>query len=148
MELLVFIVLKLKKIQNQLGDLQDKVRVGSVDAFQGMEFDIIFLSVVRTHSALPKELNMEWFTNDYSDGKIMSDEQEKYIQKIGQSTYGFLVSENRLCVSLSRQKKLLVVVGDGNIFHGEHWGDISKKCVPAMYNLYKLCSEEGVVENG
>lgn len=139
---------QVKKIQNQLGDLQDKVRVGSVDAFQGMEFDIIFLSVVRTHSALPKELNMEWFTNDYSDGKIMSDEQEKYIQKIGQSTYGFLVSENRLCVSLSRQKKLLVVVGDGNIFHGEHWGDISKKCVPAMYNLYKLCSEEGVVENG
>lgn len=139
---------QVKKIQNQLGDLRDKIRVGSVDAFQGMEFDVIFLSVVRTHHTIPKNIDMEWFTNDYSDKKEMAEEQEKYIQKIGQSIYGFLVSENRLCVSLSRQKKLLVVVGDGNIFHGDQWSDISKKCVPAMYNLYELCLKEGAVENG
>jgi hypothetical protein len=60
-----------------------RLRVGSVDAFQGREFDAVFLSVVRSNRL----------------------EEDK-------KRYGHLMVPNRLCVSMSRQKKLLVVVGD------------------------------------
>ena len=52
-------------------------KVGTVDAFQGMEFDVVFLSVVRTNK---------------------------------KANFGFLTSFNRMCVSMSRQKKALIVV--------------------------------------
>ena len=42
-----------RKLKNKLGDDAKRVRVGSVDAFQGMEFDVIFLSVVRSNDKKP-----------------------------------------------------------------------------------------------
>lgn len=109
---------QVKLIQSELEKNLDeesmkRVRVGSVDAFQGMEFDIIYLSVVRT--------------------------EEKYR---GRSPYGFLESENRLCVALSRQKRVLVVVGNPNIFIGKEFSEVSNK-VEAIKNLYYLCKEKG-----
>ena len=101
--------------------LADKVKVGSVDAFQGMEFDIMFLSVVRTNT---KESLKSTFP------------------------YGFLASENRLCVALSRQKRLLIVVGDSDIFYSKEWKELAKKNVPAMVNLYELCLKKGEVIDG
>ena len=62
--------------------------------------------------------------------------------------YGFLASENRLCVALSRQKRLLVVVGDSDIFHSNEWKELARKNVPAMVNLYELCLKEGEVIDG
>ena len=110
------IIEKLKK-----EGLNDKVKVGSVDAFQGMEFDVMFLSVVRTNTK--ESLNSRF-------------------------PYGFLASENRLCVALSRQKRLLVIVGDSDIFYSKEWKELAKKSVPAMVNLYELCLKEGEIIDG
>lgn len=56
----------------------DRLFVGTVDAYQGKQFDVVYLSVT--------------VANDRDD-------------------IGFLESENRRCVALSREKKLLIVVG-------------------------------------
>ncbi len=107
-----------------LVDKLKKVEVGTVDSFQGKEFDVIFLSLVR--SALPDK----------------NPEEDK-----GRKTYGFLTMENRLCVALSRQKKLLVVVGNGEIYGGDPlWRDLAEREVPALANFYALCEKEGRVE--
>lgn len=63
--------------------LEKLVQYGTVDAFQGKECDIIFLSTVRSN----------------------------HYQKESRAL-GFLRSPNRLNVALSRARKLLVVVGD------------------------------------
>lgn len=69
-------------INRRLSDGSERLRVGTVDSFQGMEFNIVFLSVVRSR-----------------DIKTINDELKDY------NLFGFLVSKNRLCVSMSRQKK-------------------------------------------
>lgn len=71
------------KTQNQ----EERFRIGSVDAFQGKEFDVVILSLVRS--------------NDKSTAK---------------SKFGFLTSYNRLNVAMSRAKKLLIAVGDEKMF--------------------------------
>lgn len=130
-------------------DISERVRVGSVDAFQGMEFDVIFLSVVRTHAGVADYngdlMNMDVSLLDESDPTYK--EWQKYKDEIGLKNYGFLTSENRLCVALSRQKRLLIVVGDSDIFHSGGWGSLAEKCVPAMKNFYELCEKEGTVFN-
>jgi hypothetical protein len=83
---------------------EEKLRVGTVDAFQGMEFDVVYLSMVRT--------------ND-------------------RKNYGHLKSPNRLCVSMSRQKKVLIVVGDSQMVSSES----AKREVLELYNFYNLCKE-------
>ena len=66
---------------------EERFRIGSVDAFQGKEFDVVILSLVRS--------------NDKSTVK---------------GKFGFLTSYNRLNVAMSRAKKLLVAVGDEKMF--------------------------------
>lgn len=70
----------------------ERISVGTVDAFQGKEFDIVLLSVVRAN-------------------------QEEDPRK----RVGFLDNDNRLCVAFSRAKRLLIAVGDSNTvaFDGE-----------------------------
>ena len=82
------------KLSNEEG-INEKIRIGSVDAFQGMEFNFVCLSMVRS--------------ND-----------EKNIRK----KFGFLTNRNRLCVAMSRQKELLVVFGDSKMLEGEKHTDI------------------------
>lgn len=140
-----------KLIKNMLKakDISERVRVGSVDAFQGMEFDVIFLSIVRSHSREPK-YDEELLGMDVSDMNEENDFYKKwseYKDEIGIKNYGFLTSENRLCVALSRQKRLLIAVGDSSIFHDGKWGRLAEKCVPAIKNFYELCKKEGVVVN-
>ena len=98
---------KVQKIRSMLEESGEKMseairsgrlRVGSVDSFQGMEFDVIFLSVVRTGAAFSK-INLQQLERD-----------SNYKADVGLRTYGFLTSENRLCVALSRQKKLLIII--------------------------------------
>ena len=103
---------------------EERLRIGTVDAFQGMEFDIVFLSMVRSQdmNALPPHIRNE---EDY--------------KKKQQKLFGHLMSENRLCVSMSRQKKVLAIVGDGVLANSQ----IAVDAVPALKNFYDLCHEKG-----
>lgn len=83
---------------------EEKLRVGTVDSFQGMEFDVVYLSVVRS--------------ND-------------------KKNYGHLKSPNRLCVSMSRQKKVLIVVGDSKMISSKS----AEQEVLELYNFYNICKE-------
>ncbi len=71
---------------------EERFRIGSVDAFQGKEFDVVILSLVRSNNIQIK---------NHLD-----------IRK----KYGFLTSYNRLNVAMSRAKKLLIAVGDEEMF--------------------------------
>ena len=154
-----------RKLTKKFGEEAKRIRVGSVDAFQGMEFDVIFLSVVRSNDKTPKvridrELKPEEINFDYLEKfngieKTRIDKQsveykewELYRDKVGMQNYGFLISENRLCVSLSRQKKMLIVVGNSEMFFKDEWGRLAAVCVPGMKKLYELCKEEDVVYDG
>lgn len=96
----------------------ERLRVGTVDAFQGMEFDIVFLSVVRSNTFVSK--------NDASQ----------------RGKYGHLLLPNRLCVAMSRQQRLLVAVGDHEMFPG----DTEKPDVPGLARFLELCGgEDGLV---
>lgn len=105
---------------------EERLRIGTVDAFQGMEFDIVFLSIVRSQdmNALPPHILNE---ADY--------------KKKQQKLFGHLMSENRLCVSMSRQKKVLAIVGDDVLVNAP----IAADAVPALKNFYDLCREKGVI---
>lgn len=94
-------------IKKRLGAVdEDRLRIGTVDSFQGREFDVVFLSLVRTGKG-----------------------------------FGFLECYNRLNVSMSRQKKMLVVVGDA----AHYDTDVAREKVPGLYNFLKLCREKGVI---
>lgn len=105
---------------------EERLRIGTVDAFQGMEFDIVFLSMVRSQAMedLPPHIRNE---EDY--------------KKKQQKLFGHLMSENRLCVSMSRQKRVLAIVGDGVLANTQ----IAVDAVPALKNFYDLCHEKGVI---
>lgn len=151
-----------QKLKNRLGEKSERVRVGSVDAFQGMEFDVIFLSIVRSndknprvrnYNSKPEKINYDYLEKYKNKENIDQStdeykEWELYRDKVGIQNYGFLISENRLCVSLSRQKRLLILVGNTEMFSGNEWGRIAEICVPGMRKLYKLCKEEGVIYDG
>ena len=66
------------------------IEIGTVDSFQGKEFDVVFLSMVRSFAKIHKKVNK----------------------------YGFTSDEHRLCVALSRAKKCMVIVGDSDMVKG------------------------------
>jgi AAA domain len=90
-----------------------RVRIGSVDAFQGREFDVVFLSITR--STRP--------------GKPGSR---------GPNRFGFLVLPNRLCVAMSRQRRLLVAVGDAAMMTSAE----GRSAVPALAAFHDLSGGE------
>ena len=135
----------IKSALEKRGDLGLRIRVGTVDEFQGMEFDVIFLSVVRTGGTIAQG-DLQFFRMDVS--RMQGQEKEDYDKKVrkrGAKYYGFLTSDNRLCVALSRQKRLLVAVGDAALFTGADAQDAAARCVPAMRALYLRCEQEGSV---
>ena len=87
---------------------KEKLRIGTVDSFQGKEFDVVILSTVRSNSYPREEAN---------ERKV----------------FGFLTLSNRLNVAFSRAKKLVIVVGDAEMFED----DFAQKHVPG---LYEFCS--------
>lgn len=107
----------------------ERLRVGTVDAFQGKEFDIVFVSLVRT---VRKNLYHE--TLDTLQQKPI-EIQESLLN----TAYGFLRIDNRLNVALSRQRSLLIMVGDTTL--AEH--PITSQAAPALRNfLFDLCKRE------
>ena len=92
-------------------DGRERLRIGTVDAFQGKEFDVVFLSLVRSNRTRVKN------------------------EATRRRRYGFLLLENRLCVAMSRQHRLLVVIGDGAMATGPD----AESSVPALCAFMKLC---------
>ena len=97
---------------------EERFRVGTVDAFQGKEFDIVMLSVVRSNRLpLPPENDAEAF------------------EVAANRKYGHLRLSNRMNVAMSRQRSLLIAVGDQAM--AEFPG--SEKAVPALRAFLELC---------
>ena len=98
---------------------EERLRVGTVDAFQGKEFDVVFLSNVRSSTRI------------ISANTESPEQREKQLN----SKYGFLRLANRMNVAMSRQRKLLVVAGDRAMAEGEE----AQEAVPALVNFVELC---------
>jgi len=110
-------------IKKQLGKITDddkRLRIGTVDSFQGMEFDVVFLSMVRT-------LPQKWTPKN--------EDREKQARRL----FGHLCLYNRLNVSMSRQKKLLVVAGDSGLLQN----DLAEEFIPGLVDFLQLCKTEG-----
>ena len=67
-----------------------RISIGTVDAFQGKEFDVVILSTVRANAETDVKRRV-----------------------------GFLNNNNRLCVAFSRAKRLLITVGDSHTVAGD-----------------------------
>lgn len=98
--------------------VEERIRIGTVDSFQGMEFDVVFLSMVRSQP----------------QSSIFFQERN-FLAKEQQQVFGHLMSKNRLCVSVTRQKKVLVLVGDSQLIQAS----IAKQAVPELQAFYELC---------
>jgi DNA polymerase III delta prime subunit len=98
---------------------EERLRIGTVDSFQGMEFDVVFLSMVRSQPQNSKFLQKSSF----------SAKQQQHV-------FGHLMSKNRLCVSVTRQKKVLVVAGDSQLIQAP----IAEQAVPELRAFYQLCN--------
>jgi hypothetical protein len=83
------------------GRFAERLRFGTVDAFQGMEFDVVFLSMVRSNT---------------------------------RGVFGHVTSPNRLCVAMSRQKRLLIVAGDDGMLRAAH----APKAIGPLVAFHKL----------
>lgn len=97
----------------ETNDGREKLRIGSVDSFQGKEFDIVILSTVRSNT--------------------ISRTHENY-----KRVFGFLTLENRLNVAFSRSQKLLIVVGDGEMLSD----DYAKTYVEGLHEFYTNLSTD------
>lgn len=123
----------IRKQLRYIADDDKKLRVGTVDSFQGMEFDVVFLSMVRT---MPNRESIEACKRRViSKGETWTDTRE------AQFCFGHLCLYNRLNVSMSRQKKLLVVVGDTGALQNQ----LAEDFVPGLVDFLQLCRREGVV---
>lgn len=80
------------------------IRLSSVDRFQGMERNIIIVSMVRSDK-IAQSLDQA------PDHRIYGE-----LGYPAQSSLGFAKSPNRLNVALSRAKRLLIVVGNSDLF--------------------------------
>lgn len=80
------------------------IRVSTVDRFQGMERNIVIVSMVRS--------------NKIQSSRNQQPDKKRY-PELGypkQTSLGFAQSPNRLNVALSRAKRLLVIVGNKELF--------------------------------
>lgn len=100
-------------------DGEERLRVGTVDAFQGKEFDVVLLSNVRT-------------SRKKFDNQALDPEQREAQRN---ARYGFLRLPNRMNVAMSRQRKLLIVVGDLALAEGPE----AEEAVPALAAFATLC---------
>ena len=103
-------------------DGEERLRVGTVDAFQGKEFDVVLLSSVRTRR------------KKFDDKPLDPEQREAQLN----AKYGFLRLSNRMNVAMSRQRKLLIVAGDLALAQGVE----AQEAVPALAAFAKLCRGE------
>ena len=92
---------------------EDRLRIGTVDSFQGKQFDVVFLSLVRSNRSLGSDTNS--------------------LRK----RFGFLLIENRVCVAMSRQQRLLIAVGDSRMFADANVADLPG--VRSLNSFHRFC---------
>ena len=105
--LITFYGSQMKKLRPVVEDSERKglhIKMSSVDRFQGMERNIIIVSLVRSNT-----IAQSW--NQLPDFRTYP--QKGYAQ---QHEFGFAKSPNRLNVALSRAKRLLIIVGNSEHF--------------------------------
>ncbi|MBU5638838.1 AAA family ATPase [Geomonas sp. Red69] len=105
------------RIKPELANSEDgseKLRIGTVDAFQGKEFDVVLLSIVRSSKPSVTSPGSEASWNN---------------------RFGFLRLANRMNVAMSRQRRLLVAVGDIAMADGSD----AQEAVPALSAFLNLC---------
>jgi hypothetical protein len=94
----------------------ERLLVGTVDAFQGKEFDIVLLSIVRT------------------DAPVRGDDRERALT----GKYGFLRVPNRMNVAMSRQRRLLIAIGDVALARAPE----TAEAAPGLAAFLALCEGE------
>lgn len=94
----------LMEIAREFNPNEMPIRVSTVDRFQGMERNIIIVSMVRSHCLQTEKGQKPNYTKYGEDGYPK------------QEDLGFAQSPNRLNVALSRAKRLLIIVGDSQLF--------------------------------
>lgn len=110
-------------------DGEECLRVGSVDAFQGKEFDVVLLSCVRTW----QKPRPEKPDSDKDDSSVL-ESHEVQLNRM----FGFLRLPNRMNVAMSRQRQMLICVGDAKL----STNDYAREGVPALNAFYQLCGGE------
>ena len=94
----------LKEMAREFNPNEMPIRVSTVDRFQGMERNIIIVSMVRSHCIHTEKGQKPNYSKYGEDGYPK------------QEDLGFAQSPNRLNVALSRAKRLLIIVGDSQLF--------------------------------
>ena len=119
-----------------------RLYIGTVDAFQGKEFDVVVMSVVRSNALLlPHPLP----ASSARDGEADESEPHRLAQERAWSRkYGHLRTANRLNVAMSRQRRLLIAVGDRGMFEGE----AARAAVPEMCAFLDFCDAEARLHAG
>ncbi|MEU6787004.1 AAA domain-containing protein [Nonomuraea angiospora] len=103
------------------GKRLDRLHVGTVDAFQGKEFDVVFLSVTRCPPP----------------GERPPSSDSRTYQRWVRRRYGHITLKNRMCVAMSRQKRMLIAVGAKQLFAPETAPDD----VEPLVDFLRLCEE-------
>lgn len=99
-------------------DGQERLQIGTVDSFQGKEFDVVFLSITRSNS-FPERTDLE-----------------------RRRKFGHVLNENRMCVAMSRQRRLLIAVGDKSMFQSNG----SQEKLLWLPRFLDLCGgEDGII---
>ena len=93
-----------------------QVEVGTVDAFQGKEFDYVLLSCVRANTIR-------------AEAGITEIEKENCLRR----SVGFMTKPNRLCVAFSRARRQLILFGDAETLIQ----------IPCFARFHDICLEGG-----
>lgn len=120
----------LKEMVREFNPNDMPIRVSTVDRFQGMERNIIIVSMVRSHCIQTEKGQKPDYTKYGEDGYPK------------QKDLGFAQSPNRLNVALSRAKRLLIIVGDSQLFRTKEIYDNVYNTVSNHENGKILTAEE------
>ena len=110
---------RIRKMCRSYNNLPMKIDV--VDRFQGMERNIIIVSMVRSNTIV-------------SDSQQEPDFFEYELGYPEQTDLGFAQSPNRLNVALSRAKRLLIIIGNSELFRQKDIYDNVYKIIDANPN--------------
>ena len=105
----------LKELRKQYKDIP--IRISTVDRFQGMERNIIIVSMVRSNCIASDK-------DQRADYEMFPD-----LGFAEQNDLGFAKSPNRLNVALSRAKRLLIIVGNSELFRTKEIYDNVYRCI-------------------